>query len=282
MLHLICLRLRVGFLVLSFTLFYTFRADSQDVRPIVLIPITISDGPQTVADTFGFYPGATYCIDSFLEAIHAEEEMPLGPAPPVFEGRFVEHRVGSGCLGNGLRVNLQDFFSMDTFRLKISQPNGAGFPITLRWSIDQHGAGALSELSLSEINGVVVVPDMMSDSTYEIASGTAMEFDVIGVALITAVDEPDEGVPTIISLSQNYPNPCNSTTIIKYTLPHSSPVSLKLFDQSGREVVKSFEGIKPPGVHGTRLDASNLASGIYYLTLTALESIQTRSVLVIK
>lgn len=75
--------------------------------------------------------------------------------------------------------------------------------------------------------------------------------------------------PQKISLNQNYPNPCNPSTILSYTLPTDIFVSLIIYDILGREVAVLVNEIKKSGYHNQIFNSDNLASGIYFYTLSA-------------
>jgi tetratricopeptide (TPR) repeat protein len=66
-----------------------------------------------------------------------------------------------------------------------------------------------------------------------------------------------------------YPNPFNPTTIISYQLPVVSNVSLKVYDILGREVAALANGTLEAGYHTATFDGSRLASGVYFVRLTA-------------
>ena len=100
--------------------------------------------------------------------------------------------------------------------------------------------------------------------------------------LSTFVIEEDSELPSQYELNQNYPNPFNPTTIIEFFLPQSSFVTLKVFDLLGKEVATLLETDKPAGIHSVNFNASNLASGLYYCTLTAGEFKQTRKMLLLR
>lgn len=70
-------------------------------------------------------------------------------------------------------------------------------------------------------------------------------------------------------LGQNYPNPFNPTTNVEYRMPDIGFVTLKIFDQLGREVATLVHGIEPPGSMSVEWDGSGLASGVYYYRLDA-------------
>lgn len=69
------------------------------------------------------------------------------------------------------------------------------------------------------------------------------------------------------SLAQNYPNPFNPETTIEYSLSQAGQVKLAVFDLNGREVMQLINGTQSEGAHTVKLDASALASGIYFYRL---------------
>lgn len=70
-------------------------------------------------------------------------------------------------------------------------------------------------------------------------------------------------------LSQNYPNPFNPSTIISYSVPKSSIVTIKVFDILGREVSTLVNEMKLPGNYKETFNAGKLASGVYFYQLKA-------------
>jgi hypothetical protein len=90
------------------------------------------------------------------------------------------------------------------------------------------------------------------------------------------------GQPTEFSLSQNYPNPFNPTTTISFSLPVQSQVHLLLIDVLGNVVKDVAEGIYEAGTHKVTLDASNLASGVYFYKLEAGNFISIKKLMLMK
>jgi hypothetical protein len=89
-------------------------------------------------------------------------------------------------------------------------------------------------------------------------------------------------LPASVSLHQNYPNPLNPLTTIRFDLPISSRVRLRLLDVSGRMVAVLADGWRDAGRHAVVLDASSIASGVYLYTLEACGSVQARKLVVLR
>ncbi len=73
--------------------------------------------------------------------------------------------------------------------------------------------------------------------------------------------------PYLFSLKNNYPNPFNPTTKIQYTLGTSGRVKLVIYDNTGKIVRTMFNKYQEVGKHLIEFDGSNLASGIYIISL---------------
>jgi hypothetical protein len=79
--------------------------------------------------------------------------------------------------------------------------------------------------------------------------------------------EGETGLPRRAVLEQNYPNPFNAGSEITYRLPDAVHVRLALYDMLGREVRVLVDEDLAAGVHTARVDAANLASGVYVYRL---------------
>ncbi len=87
--------------------------------------------------------------------------------------------------------------------------------------------------------------------------------------VFTPVRPVNNDVPKSYSLSQNFPNPFNPTTVIGYELPVNSQVNLKIYDVLGREVQTLVNEREDAGGHSAHFNASNLPSGVYFYRLQA-------------
>ena len=100
------------------------------------------------------------------------------------------------------------------------------------------------------------------------------------------------GKPTQNQLLQNYPNPFNPETWIPYQLSKDNPVSVSIFDATGKLVRELSLGHQSAGFYNSRdraayWDGRNtlgepVASGIYFYQLTTPAFQQTRRMLILK
>jgi hypothetical protein len=83
------------------------------------------------------------------------------------------------------------------------------------------------------------------------------------------VKQSNNTQPTQFNLRQNYPNPFNPTTTIDFAIPHTTFVSVQIFDIMGKEVDQLVSEIEEPGNYSIAFDGSRLANGVYFYRLQA-------------
>lgn len=91
--------------------------------------------------------------------------------------------------------------------------------------------------------------------------------------------------PQMFKLANNYPNPFNPSTKIKFDIPASinnSNVKLSVFDMSGKEVSTLVNGQLNPGSYEFEFSAKNLSSGIYFYRLSTDYFVDTKKMILIK
>jgi hypothetical protein len=92
-----------------------------------------------------------------------------------------------------------------------------------------------------------------------------------------------EGLPYIHTSTINVtPNPFSSHTTVRYSLSAESPVSLNLYDISGRLIKTLVNEHKNPGNYQLTLNANNLPAGVYFLSLEVEEKRIIERLVVIK
>jgi hypothetical protein len=85
-----------------------------------------------------------------------------------------------------------------------------------------------------------------------------------------------------ISLDQNFPNPCNSSSVISFRTEDRSQITLDVYDALGRKVKNLFDGVVDAGNYSAKFDAGNLPNGSYFYTLLTPRTSVTKMMVVAK
>ena len=120
---------------------------------------------------------------------------------------------------------------------------------------------------------------------YCIESDTLAFSFVISVPNV-AINEPAD-LPNELSLHQNVPNPFNPVTMVQFELPVESEANLTVVSLNGAQVASLASGNMQAGSHrttwnGKDMNGDKVSAGVYFLLLTAGESIQTRKIIFLK
>ena len=107
---------------------------------------------------------------------------------------------------------------------------------------------------------------------------TRFTYNVVGVGISGNTNE----IPVEFKLYNNYPNPFNPATKIKFDLPNVSNVKLFVYDILGREVSRIIDGELKAGKYEADFNASNLPSGVYFYRLITGGFTDTKKMLLIK
>jgi parallel beta-helix repeat protein len=85
-----------------------------------------------------------------------------------------------------------------------------------------------------------------------------------------------------LELKQNIPNPVWRETVVWFSINHPARVTLKVYNQAGREVETLIDGHVAAGVHSITWDAQGQTQGVYFLRLSSEGSTVTRRCLLMK
>jgi hypothetical protein len=105
-------------------------------------------------------------------------------------------------------------------------------------------------------------------------------------AFVTGVSQ-NSNIPQEFTLDQNFPNPFNPTTQIRFTNPQAGQVKLSVFDLLGRETKVLYQGTLNAGEHtltwhGRNTSGEAMPSGVYFCRLTQGDRQITRKMLLIR
>ncbi|MBC8213370.1 MAG: tandem-95 repeat protein [Candidatus Marinimicrobia bacterium] len=124
------------------------------------------------------------------------------------------------------------------------------------------------------------------NSRYESGTITAQicKLGSFAVFLDESITEP---IPDEYSLISVYPNPANGSTVIRYSLPEKSNITIQVFDILGREVVTLFDNIQSQGYHEVNWNFYQnenipISSGLYFVKLNTADFTQTEKIMVLK
>lgn len=97
----------------------------------------------------------------------------------------------------------------------------------------------------------------------------------------SGIEEEQLGIPKNYCLEQNFPNPFNPSTTIRFGLPEASTVSIIVYDILGREITRLFEGKRNAGFHRVVWNA-DVASGVYLFRIVAKSETSDRKFVDVK
>jgi cyanophycinase len=109
--------------------------------------------------------------------------------------------------------------------------------------------------------------------------------DTIALALPASAPRDGQGpgiVPARFALDDNYPNPFNAETNIRYQISDIRYLRLAVYDLLGREVAVLVDEKKQPGSYEVKFDAPGLASGVYVCRMEAGQFVQARKLLLLR
>ncbi|MCK5573491.1 MAG: T9SS type A sorting domain-containing protein, partial [Bacteroidetes bacterium] len=148
-------------------------------------------------------------------------------------------------------------------------------------------AGASQEVTFSITPSMLAVNTVynavvMLDSRF--GSGTThfektMKFGIVPAPTDVAAEA---SLPSEFVLLQNFPNPFNPSTTIRYGLPRRSRVSLAVYNTLGQRVRTLVNGEQEAGYHELQFGADGLASGLYIYRLETETAILTQRMVMVR
>jgi hypothetical protein len=96
-----------------------------------------------------------------------------------------------------------------------------------------------------------------------------------------------EGVPTEFALHENYPNPFNPTTTLRFDLPEISDITLTIYNMLGQKVRTFNYQNTSAGYHSVKWNATNdygdpVGAGVYLYQLQTKDFVKTRKMVLLK
>src|ERR1035437_500827 len=103
---------------------------------------------------------------------------------------------------------------------------------------------------------------------------------------LNIIDIPNDLKPQSFQLKQNYPNPFNPNTKIEFSIPTRSVVTIKVFNELGKEIAQLMNEEKKPGTYTVQFSSIQgnkvLPSGIYIYKITAGNYSESKKMMILK
>ena len=99
---------------------------------------------------------------------------------------------------------------------------------------------------------------------------------------LTSVETVNNLRPTGYVLEQNFPNPFNPETSIRFSLPQREFASLIIYNSLGQEMAVPISRDLEAGNYNFKFDGIGLTSGIYFYSLKTGNFVQTKKMILIK
>ena len=136
------------------------------------------------------------------------------------------------------------------------------------------------------IDQIVVFPDFdLGGRTQD----NIIYFDNISFSSSNSVgvDNRSEIYPQRFALEQNFPNPFNPSTTIRYELPEDGLVNVTIYDMMGRQVSTLVSSQQAAGYKSIQWNATNdfgkpVSAGVYLYKIQAGEFVQTKKMVLLK
>lgn len=165
------------------------------------------------------------------------------------------------------------------------QETGFNMPQTVQNLTIDNGQGVAMSRETT-VNGTLLLKNGMLDNTATLTLGVDGQVVIENGELLfpltgSSIGGIDE-VPTVFALKQNFPNPFNPTTQIKYDIPSNTNVTLDIYDVTGRLVASLVNGQHAPGSYSVTWNAHQYASGMYIYRIRAGEFTSTKQLMLIK
>lgn len=193
---------------------------------------------------------------------------------------------------NELTIN--EGIDKDTVTYRITMNRGGNPGFTSKWG-ERHPA-ILLPFRAEDINIIytdamaVIVEDNFAlmyiwyQNQPSLAQGETREVIFTCNHITTDINEPampNKDFANVV-LYQNYPNPCTEITTIGFSVPDNTFVTLKVYDNFGKEVATLVNGLRPAGKFKVNWETGDLPNGIYFYRLQTDNITKVRKAILMK
>jgi hypothetical protein len=189
----------------------------------------------------------------------------------------------------------------------VSPPNNATIgtiTTTLIWNIIPSASNYYVQLSLDSLFQTYIISDStLTQNYYFIPAGLLSNLTryywrvnaknsngwggfssvwTFRIELVTKLSNYKNGTPDEYKLYDNFPNPFNPATKIRFDLPKSSNTKITIYDINGREISQLINGVLKAGYYEISWNAGWLSSGVYIYRFESDKFMCAKKMLLIK
>jgi hypothetical protein len=135
--------------------------------------------------------------------------------------------------------------------------------------------------------------DAGENNKWVLSSKTGLDYVLEGTGELTVPSiekfslNKKSAVPTVFMLHQNFPNPFNPITTLRYDLPSGALVTLSIYDMLGKEITQLVKATQQAGFKSVQWNGkdsmgNNVSAGVYLYEIQAGEFVQTKKMVLLK
>ena len=242
----------------------------------------LSGGTTSIGLQIQFYDNASTVYDATQISI-ADGEL-IDDINFVFTSEDIVLNADYGNMVMGQVCN-DDGASMENTVITVKNQNGMTIS---EGTVNTSQMYMLSGLDQNQLYFITASHDLYGTIEEVFTSNTMMSvknFQFFSVQLATEKD-PDL-VPNSLTLEQNFPNPFNPVTLIRYTISDQQQVNISVYDMRGNLVKNLLNSIQWPGVKMIQWDATDnygasVSAGVYLYKIQAGTISETKKMILLK
>jgi hypothetical protein len=260
----------------------------------IIVPGTFYGFEGTYTNSSTLVPGKGYWVN-VLSAGEVTIGSSLSKSRPKFDDLTIganELTINGLSLYFGIKIPDKDKLS---YRLPPKPPDG-GFDV--RFTNDrrlENNFGEIEVINTTETLTIVydIQIDVSNQYNWALTAPSGEEYILGGSGEMTVPSaerftlELKAVVPAIFTLHQNFPNPFNPITTLRYDLPLDALVTLSIYDMLGRKITQLVSTNQEAGFKSVQWDATDskgrpVSAGVYLYQIQAGEFVQTKKMVLLK